>query len=528
MYAAHVTGTISSESTVALAEHEHGDRMRGRAYVLLAWTIPVLVGLILRIPHLTESLWFDEVWRTDAVLRGGKLSRILLHDVHNPLYNLVMYAWTAVAGDSEIAIRLPSLLFAAVAMWVLARWVGPRFGNLAAWLVTTLLLLSPVHAWYSCEAKNNMLVFMLAVLTVLRADSMLHTPTTRNALLTALFAVLGVGTSWQAFLLLLPMWLGLIVLAGHPSLASRDQHLYTTTTRRRAVLASILITFAVLSPLLIFKALHAAELARDYVVALDFHHAVRLLLIWYPTGNALLRLRDNTFLLTAAAYGVLVIPPFIAGVRAMWQTASGRLAIVCAVGPIAILLASTLLFTAAGQDPPRIYQDRNTLVAMPWLFAIVAVGAVNLTRLRVLFISLLIMLSLASSIAAVTWRYDKPTVMNPNPDWRQAAAFIRDSLTSTRPPIIVSTCPLLPLDYYLPEATHAEITWNADIAVLIEKYRIANPENDVYFINNPHWFGHPADQLRSLEARLNPAQTLHVRSLQIYRLRRPQEARTPR
>jgi hypothetical protein len=516
-----VTGTMAVGGSVALSEQEQRRSVRGRAGTLLAWCVPILIGLALRFPHLVESLWYDEVWRTDAVLRGGKFTRILFHDVHNPLYNLVMYAWTAVAGDSEISIRLPSLFFAAVSLWVLARWIQSRFCHLAAWLVTTLLLLSPVHAWYSCEAKNTMLVFMLAVLTVIRADAMLEKPTTRNALLTALFAILGVGTSWQAFLLLLPLWLVLIAIAGHPSLMAREQGVYTTANRRRAVLLSIVVTFAVLSPLLIFKAFHAKELARDYVVALDMHHTIRLLLIWYPTGNALMRLRDSTFILNAGAYGLIVIPPFIAGVRALWPTFSGRLVVACAVGPIAILLASTLLFTTVGAEPPRIYQDRNTLVAMPWLFAIVAIGGTSLLRFRAIFVALLIALSLASSIAAVTWRADKPTVMNPNPDWRSAATFIRQSTTSTKPPIVVSTCPLLPLDYYLPEATHAEITWNADIAVLIEKFRVANPERDVYFINNPFWFGHPGDQLKSLEARLNPLETVRVRSLQIYHLRRP-------
>ena len=48
--------------------------------------------------------------RTKPHLNQNTVEHILLYDVHNPLYNSVMYAWINLFGDSELSIRLPSIL----------------------------------------------------------------------------------------------------------------------------------------------------------------------------------------------------------------------------------------------------------------------------------------------------------------------------------------------------------------------------------------------------------------------------------
>ena len=61
----------------------------------------VAAGLLLRLPGMTGSIWHDEAFRTFLVLRPDNARAILLHDVHNPLYNAFMYLWIRVMGDSE-------------------------------------------------------------------------------------------------------------------------------------------------------------------------------------------------------------------------------------------------------------------------------------------------------------------------------------------------------------------------------------------------------------------------------------------
>src|SRR5262245_29050627 len=115
----------------------------------------LVVSLAARISGLTESLWYDEALRTRQSLSGDRLMRLLLHDVHNPLYNAFMAGWIRVFGDSEVSIRLPSLLAAYGAALILWWWSRLRFGRCVADLALVWTVLSPVHWWYSTEAKNN-------------------------------------------------------------------------------------------------------------------------------------------------------------------------------------------------------------------------------------------------------------------------------------------------------------------------------------------------------------------------------------
>src|SRR3954468_15698820 len=57
----------------------------------ILWSLLLGLSLALRVPGLFESLWFDEVYRTFVVLRDDIMKDLLLHDVHNPLYNAFMY-----------------------------------------------------------------------------------------------------------------------------------------------------------------------------------------------------------------------------------------------------------------------------------------------------------------------------------------------------------------------------------------------------------------------------------------------------
>ena len=49
----------------------------------------LLVAIVVRLPNLNDSLWFDEVVYTGVGLQGESLRWILFHDVHPPLYALV-------------------------------------------------------------------------------------------------------------------------------------------------------------------------------------------------------------------------------------------------------------------------------------------------------------------------------------------------------------------------------------------------------------------------------------------------------
>ena len=98
-------------------------RPRALALVILV----LLASLFPRLPRLTQSIWFDEYCRTRLHLNAESLSSRLFADVHNPLYNLFMFGWTSVFGDSEMSIRMPTLLAGYVSAAVFAWWAMRRF-----------------------------------------------------------------------------------------------------------------------------------------------------------------------------------------------------------------------------------------------------------------------------------------------------------------------------------------------------------------------------------------------------------------
>jgi 4-amino-4-deoxy-L-arabinose transferase-like glycosyltransferase len=88
----------------------------------------------------------------------------VLEDVHGPLYCLLLHLWTRIAGDSEWALRLPSVLAGAATVpalaWLARRWLGRETAVWAAWLAA----LSPFLVWYSQEARNYALLMLCTVL----------------------------------------------------------------------------------------------------------------------------------------------------------------------------------------------------------------------------------------------------------------------------------------------------------------------------------------------------------------------------
>lgn len=125
----------------------------------------VLVGLCLRLPNFTESLWFDELWATRIKLGTfNQLVREMVIDVHPPLYYMFSYFWIKLFGDSEIAIRLPPLLFGLAGI-VMTFVYGSRVaGRWTGLLAAALVAFSPVHIWYSQEARPYTALMVLVLM----------------------------------------------------------------------------------------------------------------------------------------------------------------------------------------------------------------------------------------------------------------------------------------------------------------------------------------------------------------------------
>ncbi|MBI2861254.1 MAG: glycosyltransferase family 39 protein, partial [Chloroflexi bacterium] len=131
-------------------------------------TLLIWVGFALRVTALGDkSLWWDEGHSvTMASYSFPEIAAYARQDIHVPLYFFVLKLWLAVAGDSEMAIRFPSVIFGALTLAAIWKGGQKMFGAPAAVAAVTIAALSPLHLAYSQEARMYSLAALAGALTL--------------------------------------------------------------------------------------------------------------------------------------------------------------------------------------------------------------------------------------------------------------------------------------------------------------------------------------------------------------------------
>lgn len=187
-------------------------------YTTLLLTV---IALLLRIYRLGYfELWLDEAYTYRQTIVTDWLGS-LLRDNSPPLYNLLMRTWSGLFGSSEFALRLPSAicgtLFIPAACYAGREIFDARTG-LYCGLVATL---SPIHLYYSQEARNYSLLTLLLLLSIHFLVRAARDDRPRDWRLAALCALLALYTHYLASLALLP--LVAIVLVWSPESERRQR-----------------------------------------------------------------------------------------------------------------------------------------------------------------------------------------------------------------------------------------------------------------------------------------------------------------
>ncbi|WP_236145987.1 glycosyltransferase family 39 protein, partial [Verrucosispora sp. SN26_14.1] len=150
---------------------------------LPVWLLPAGLTLLVTLAGLDSAQpWRDELATWSAATRpAADLFRLTgTIDAAAAPYYLLVHAWTAVAGDSVAALRLPSALAMAVAAGLTAtlgrRLWDARVGTLAGLLFAVL----PSTSRYGQEARPYALATALAVLSTLLLVDSLHRPGPRR------------------------------------------------------------------------------------------------------------------------------------------------------------------------------------------------------------------------------------------------------------------------------------------------------------------------------------------------------------
>lgn len=170
-------------------------------------------AVLLRLFHLgDQTLWADEFLTWKSAHIGTRLPWLdVLQNDHGPLVQALLHAWGTIAGESEVALRLPAAL-ATVAMVPLfaalaGRLLGPASRVPAAWIVA----LAPFLVWYGQEARNYAFVMLFATAAAWAAVRWHERRRTRDGALFVLFGWLAMRSNLNAAFVL-PVLLAWIAL----------------------------------------------------------------------------------------------------------------------------------------------------------------------------------------------------------------------------------------------------------------------------------------------------------------------------
>lgn len=126
-------------------------------------------------------LWLDEAWTGSIAAQSTfrAFVELCLKEVNPPLYYLMIWGWSKIAGLSDVALRLPSLVFALLAplLILLRGHAEPRTRSLWAAFAAVWL----PSFWFASEARAYSLLFLLACGQAIAFPTLLRAPSLGRA-----------------------------------------------------------------------------------------------------------------------------------------------------------------------------------------------------------------------------------------------------------------------------------------------------------------------------------------------------------
>jgi mannosyltransferase len=164
-------------------------------------------GAALRFATLgTQGFWYDEWVTIDVVTQGPAdlLQAIPVSENNPPLYYLLAGGWERVFGSGEVGLRSLSALLGTATIPVVYA-AGAFLSSRSAGLVAAgLTATNPMLIWYSQEARNYMLVVLLAALSFLFFVRALREGSVRWLFAWTLASALALSNQYLAIVLIAP------------------------------------------------------------------------------------------------------------------------------------------------------------------------------------------------------------------------------------------------------------------------------------------------------------------------------------
>ena len=169
--------------------------------LILAGMVVVAIGLRLLA---SRSLWLDEAtsWYETQLPFHRMIEVLRDTDVHPPGYFTVLWATVRAFGDSELALRLPSLLAATVLVPMLYVAGKAMYDRATGLVAAGFAVVAPLVVWYSQEARMYAQLMLLATVAAWALYRALESGRFRYWLA---YGLAGAALAWTQYFAFLPL-----------------------------------------------------------------------------------------------------------------------------------------------------------------------------------------------------------------------------------------------------------------------------------------------------------------------------------
>ena len=136
---------------------------------ILSFILVILLAVWLRVLYADAAFWYDEAcsWVTAKKdFPFGIIQNLMTVDLqHTPLYFFLLHFWMKMFGESEVAIRILSLIFAISAVPLSFCVARKLMSPTLALIVSAIIAVNPLLVYFSPEARMYPMVLFLVLLS---------------------------------------------------------------------------------------------------------------------------------------------------------------------------------------------------------------------------------------------------------------------------------------------------------------------------------------------------------------------------
>jgi uncharacterized membrane protein len=474
----------------------------------------VALAILLRLPNLNQSLWYDEVFYSTRFVASSlpKLWEQVLSEPPAPFYRLVLYGWTGLFGENEIVVRIPSLICGVAAIF-LTYGIARKYGGVqAAFLAALFLCFSPPHVWYSQEATPYALAMCLVLATVLIWHELKSGKRPKYwHVFYGVFLLCAIFTHYLAAVYLLP----LTVLVFDAS----------SVARKRIIAINLFAGALAASAITVKHQLGSTGVGMSFLRPFTLFEWWMLFFNWFLHGNSIWSLspyrttlqdviNSRLFFSCQIIFLLILIQGLVPRHGQVWHKVTLELSLFLIVLPLAMLS-----ITLAGYQ--KIYIERYLLMGLPFFAIVLARGATGFSNRWISGISTAAVVMLGViSYAMFLSKSDEWTVYKSKPDMRGAARHLTAENISADETMIVLPRDALTLAFYIDRqasANHAVVQDSYDAAKLDQS--IVEGKLKVFYAVKSRWEGRDFQRLYDFleqNQRLTLTATRSFKGVEVY------------